>query len=288
MTIKEIMNDPYFKNLCETEKLIEIDESDYHIIETEYQNFLTNFPIVQKDTDIERYKLLLVLKLYNKTKMMQESVDNLHRVHDSYRKKDIYRKNNIDMNDLKKITTKQNNLNQSNELNESNESNESNDFQILGKIYGKDKMMMELMWYELKYSKIIPTINNQINQENQEKQTKLEFTKDTSEMYGNWILSELNRFSLLIAPEILEDKTWDVLYRSTKILGIPSDAVVFANTVPITGYDGAKLSDFLDMITSYLERIFTTRSIHYVIQEDVKYQINWVLVVIRYHVGKIE
>ena len=193
---------------------------------------------------------LLVIRIYRKIKEIEHNAKLYKKKHDEYQYKELYQKNKIDISVSPNLSfqyEKKSKKMLSNQL-------------LAQRILGKDKIMAELLYYEL--------LNcGQTNCKLQQKEVdSIIFT----------IKNELDRYASLLYPTYTEDKEWMEHSEIVHLFRFPSNVKVVANS---TEKRIEEFAPILDMLLKYLQKKYDVH-IKYVVQEDVTYKFNWILFVV--------
>lgn len=112
--------------------------------------------------------------------------------------------------------------------------------------------------------------------------TILTMTKSNHKQIAPIIKQELDSVIDIIEPYV-EDTRWKINYKRELNFKVESNMVVFSNTVKPVFAENDFLITYLDIMMMYLRRMMGCRSINYTIEEDNKYDIFWLLIVVPVH-----
>lgn len=111
------------------------------------------------------------------------------------------------------------------------------------------------------------------------KQQKIVFEGVMKWDTANLIKKEFDKFRSL--ANCLED-SWTINFHDTLNFTVQKNRIVLSNTIRTQDYENTKLSEHLDALIDFVDRNFDVKSVKYVIHEDNKYHMIWVLVSIGY------
>jgi hypothetical protein len=133
----------------------------------------------------------------------------------------------------------------------------------------KHKMTQELLTYELlnyrtltrtPFDKSSPSFNDVISQ----------------------IKFDLERFNPII-QSYLEDRVWTLNTSDTVHFAVPKNKIIFSNTISMQDQENHTVITHMDMLIGYIKRCYKVATLKYVIVEDNKYDVVWILLSIGYH-----
>jgi hypothetical protein len=145
---------------------------------------------------------------------------------------------------------------------------------ILKTVLTSHKMSQELLTYEL--------LNYRPNTNRANKPI---FNENNFEIISKQINNDLNRFNLII-QNYLEDKEWILNVKDTLNFSVPKHKVIFSNTINKQNQENNTIIDHMDMLVNYIKRCYKIPTLKYVIVEDNKYDIVWILISIGFYHNK--
>jgi hypothetical protein len=158
--------------------------------------------------------------------------------------------------------------------NDSEYKDENIQMSILKTILTSHKMTQELLTYEL--------LNYKPNTDNGKKPI---FNETNFEIISKQINNDLNRFNLII-QNYLEDKEWILNVKDTLNFSVPKHKVIYSNTINKQNQENNTVIDHMDMLINYIKRCYKVPTLKYVIVEDNKYDIIWILISIGFYYNK--
>ena len=223
---------------------------------------------ISKDTEeskniMHRFENLLILKLFKRLKLIEKYSRN------NKLKTELYYLNNKKYINESSIASQIHNYNI-----EHNGEYKDEDIQmsILKTILTSYKMSQELLTYEL--------LNYRLNNDK-----KPIFNENNFELITKQINYDLNRFNLLI-QNYLEDKEWILNVNDTLNFSVPKHKVIYSNTISKHHQENNIIIDHMDMLINYIKRCYKVPTLKYVIVEDNKYDIIWILISIGFYHNK--
>lgn len=233
------------------------------------QNIMTNLPDIAhiaKDTDeskqvMHRFENLLMLKMFKRLKWIEKySHDSKSETEKYYKYQKMYINGNASAKKIHEFNLK------------SDKDKTENQFvSLVEEVMTPHKMSQELLTYELLHYR--PDV-------------KVAFNEDHLESIANQIKFDLNRFNLIIQP-YLEDRSWTLNFKDTLNFSVPTNKVIFSNTINTEDQENNTIITHMDMIINFIKRRFKVPTLKYVIVEDNKYYFTWILISIGYYPKKI-
>ncbi|VBB17962.1 hypothetical protein YASMINEVIRUS_425 [Yasminevirus sp. GU-2018] len=132
--------------------------------------------------------------------------------------------------------------------------------EILKQILTPHKINREMMTYELLFYK---------------SDVQTSFTEDKLTEVAEMIQQILNRFNPIVQSR-LEDHSWTINYKDTLNFKVKKGRVIFSNTIRTEDEGDMTITSHLNMLRSYLRRVFRVKSICYKIIEDNKFYLSWI------------
>lgn len=249
------------KILCDTEKNYDqmksfVENSDPLVFKTEIDNVINESDTYLNTDSLEKYKLLLMLRLFNKMKSIEKQRD------DDNHKREEYYLHYLSPNKKMYENSDTDHINAVHQFNNKDKTNipESEYYDLLKKSMTICKMDRELLTYELLH--YLP-----------------------KEQYGEslnipcMVKCILDHFNPLI-QQYMEDNVWLINYKSTLNFAVSPDKVVISNTISNLNAHNSIMIMYLDLMKRYIKNMFKLSSFKYMIIEDTKYDVTWVLWII--------
>lgn len=254
-----------------------ISKTNASDVTTDIRNIMSNIPDkkhILKDNDdsrsiMHRFENLLMLKIFNKLKNIETScleykkeLDDYHRYNKMYITYDSEITEKIHQHNIKTICTDQ------------GETDDTDIMSLISLTLTKHKISQELLTYELlNYRLTERIILNSLDP----------LFNDTI----NKIHTDINRFNPIIQT-YLEDKVWTLNTEDTLHFAVPKNKIVFSNTISMQDDENDTITTHMDMIIEYLKRCYKLSSLKYVIIEDNKYDVMWILLTVGYYHAETE
>jgi len=253
------------KELCDIEgdkvfdrvkKFVEDNNSD--TLKLDIQKLFTKLPNTIGSTDIDKinFENLLMLKTFKRLKLIEKGSSDYKAEYEKY---DLYQ--NMYVNNSEKA----NMIHNINTTSKSELTAEEID-KIIETSLTPFKKHQELLKYELHFYEPVH---------------KIKFTENNLKEVVSKICADINRFNQII-PDFLEDKRWTINIGDTLNFSIPNNRIVLSNTIATIDVTNAILITHLDMVLDYVKRVYKVTSTRYLIIEDNKFDISWVLITLGY------
>ena len=213
----------------------------------------------ESETKIKKYELIMILSIFKKIKLMEDDCHNYwHESSQYYKQLNTYK---ICMKEGQLVTD----IHEFN-IKSDDDKNESDYIPFLKNVLTPDKMKHELLKYEL--LNYIP-------------KNKIYFDKQHLETIAQDIKHVLDRFNPII-QSCLEDHEWTINYDNTMNFAVPSNKIIFSNTISMNDAKNEIVIQHLNMVSHYINNMFKISSGKYVIVDDNKYKFSWILISVGY------
>lgn len=251
------------KELCDIEgdKVFDrvkkfVEENNPDTLKHDIQKLFTKLPGSVDSLDRITFENLIMLKTFKRLKLIEKKSSDYK---EEYEKYDLYQNMYVNNSDRANMihnvnTTPKNELTQT-EID-----------QIIETTLTPYKKHQELLKYELMFY---------------EPEHKIHFTENNLKEIVSKICADINRFNPII-QDFLEDKRWTINIGDTLNFTIPNNRVVLSNTIATLDVTNSILISHLDMVLDYVKRVYKVTSTRYIIIEDNKFDISWVLITLGY------
>lgn len=283
--ISEYHNDGYvsIKDMCELEnthdcklfdQLLEyIESNDTNDIQKKLADIYTvndqptvddqPINISSNDSNAE-YRNLITMRVFQRFKGLEHNCLEFREKSKQY---NMYQK----MYNTCKISAKEIHDYNVSEKQENNNAFDSNQkLELLMKAMTPYKMTQELLTYELLHFCNDPVVK---------------FDEDNCEDISNKIRYDVDRFNPIVQA-YLEDRSWTINKKDTLNFSVPKNRIVLSNTIDTTVAKNTIFLTHMDMLVHYIKRCYKISSLKYLIVEDNKYDLTWVLIVIGFYCKK--
>jgi hypothetical protein len=85
-----------------------------------------------------------------------------------------------------------------------------------------------------------------------------------------------------LIQEYLEDTVWHINKESTLNFTVPKNKIVLSNTIGVENFNNNMITIHLDLLIKYIKRNFNVNTCKYMVAEDNKYKMCWLLFIIRF------
>lgn len=262
-------DEPYYhsrvnlRKLCDKEHNFDImksfvENNNAETLRNDSDNIFKNIQTINQITehckeDLRNIELLLILRMFRKLKKIEKNCFE-------------YRKESDKNNKFQKIYNNDNDYSVAVAIRDYNNNNNSNNnnvgMELLKNIISPYKVRLELLKYELNCYR---------------SKNRVELNKYNYKSIANMMITEINHFNPNIETYI-EDHTWTINYKNTLNFAVPSNKFIISNSTIIDNTNNTILIAHMDNLIQYLKKMFKTKSLRYLIVEDNKYYLSWILI----------
>ncbi len=259
------INGVELKDLCDVENNYEemklfIEKFDVENLIQSSNNFLLNSNNIgepESEQKNKRYELLLILKLFKKIKLME------NQWHQYWLESSQYNKN---IDNFKTCINQYGNIIHEFNIKPEKDKTEYEYILLLKNALSQQKMKHELLIYEL--INYTPT-------------SKIYFEARYLQTIALDIKNELDRFNPIIQT-YLEDDQWTINYKNTMNFAVPKNKIIYSNTISRHDASNDTVIQHMNLVTNFINNIFKISSGKFVIIDDNKYNICWILISVGY------
>jgi hypothetical protein len=287
--ISDYQNDGHvnIKDICDIDnhksfdQLLEyVENNDVDVIQKKLDDINQIIASSDKSNTKNECKNLMMMKMFQRFKKIEHNCLEFREKSNQYNTyQKMYNTSKISAKEIHEYNVNrklQLNDNQSND-DQSNDDRSNNDqsdmkqkLELLTKALTPYKMTQELLTYELLHFCNDPVVI---------------FDEDNCEDISDRIKCDIDRFNPIVRA-YLENSSWTINKKDTLNFSVPKNRIVLSNTIDTSDARNTILSTHMDMLVHYIKRCYKVSSLKYLIVEDNKYDITWVLIVIGFYCKK--